>query len=313
MVYLGIDHGTNAIRFAVLSEEGVLLHEIPRADAGNMSPPALLNHLEARLGFSLSDFTLACLTYSMGDNFSAVCDIRSVSDRGVLSTSGVGKKTDGGTKIFDIFANSACPAVLLPGLHRGSPTDERMSFFSHQASPEKIGTAYHAYKAGYRRFILSDIGSNTVTLAVSNSKILGAIDACIFAPGIHHGPLDVESLRNIDAGKMTANEAFSTSGVGNDSKLLSFFAAMEISALDVLMRDYDSSNPLDYDVLIAGSGGDDKIVVREISRLLQRPTASVGKWAAAIGCAEIAQDIHSGEKSILGISVDYDFKNKKRM
>jgi putative methanogenesis marker protein 12 len=306
MVYLGIDHGTNAIRFAVLSEEGVLLHEIPRADAGNMEPSALLTHLETHLGFSLSDFTLACLTYSMGDNFSTVCDIRSVSNRGVLSTSGVGKKTDGGTKIFDLFANSACPAVLLPGLHQGSPTDERMSFFSHQASPEKIGTAYHAHKAGYRRFILSDIGSNTVTLAVSDSQILGAIDACIFAPGTEHGPLDVQAIRNIDAGRITANDAFSTGGVGNDPNRLAFFAAMEISALDVLMKEYGSSDAFEYDVLISGSGGDNKLVVGEISRLLQRPVSSVGKWAAAIGCAEIAKDIDGGEKSILGISVDYE-------
>ena len=307
MVYLGVDHGTNAIRFAVLSEDGVLLHEIARADAGNMDPSALLNYLETNLGFSLSDFTLVCLTYSMGDNFSEICDIRSVSDRGVLSTSGVGKKTDGGTKIFDIFAAGRCPTVLLPGLHKNSPTDTRMSFFSHQASPEKIGAAYHAYKTGYQRFILSDIGSNTVTLAVSGGRILGAIDACIFAPGTAHGPLDVHSIRNVDAGKLTANDAFSTGGVGDHPKMLAFFAAMEISALDVLMKEYGSSDPSDYDILIAGSGGGNKQVTDEIGRLLHRPVSSVGKWAAAIGCAEIAEAVSGGEKSILGISVNYEF------
>jgi putative methanogenesis marker protein 12 len=306
MVYLGIDHGTNAIRFAVLSEEGVLLHELSRTDAGNMDPSALLKYLETNLGFSLSDFTLACLTYSMGDNFSEICDIRSVSDRGVLSTSGVGKKTDGGTKIFDIFAAGRCPTILLPGLHKNSPTDRRMSFFSHQSSPEKIGAVYHAYKTGYQKFILSDIGSNTVTLAVSDRRILGAIDACIFAPGTAHGPLDVLSIRNVDAGKLTANDAFSAGGVGDNPTLLAFFAAMEISALDILMKDYGSSGS-DYDILIAGSGGADKRVTDEISRLLQRPVSSVGKWAAAIGCAEIAEDVSGGEKSILGISVNYDF------
>ena len=307
MVYLGIDHGTNAIRFAVLSEAGVLLHEISRANAGNMTLPDLQKYIETNIGFSLSEITLACLTYSMGDNFSEICNIRSVSNRGVLSTSGIGEKTGAGTKIFDIFAASDCPAILLPGLHKENSADKRLSFFSHQASPEKIGTAYHAYKAGYRRFILSDIGSNTVTLAVSQGRLLGAIDACIFAPGTEHGPLDVQALRNIDAGHTTANAAFSTGGVGNDLNRLSFFAAMEISALDVLMKEYGSSDSSDYDVVISGSGGDNKIVVGEISRLLQRPVSSLGKWAAAIGCAEIAEDVSSGETSILGISVDYDF------
>ncbi|MDR0767094.1 MAG: methanogenesis marker 12 protein, partial [Methanosarcinales archaeon] len=250
MIFLGVEHGTNAIRFAVMSDDLIRLFEIQRAAAGSMTLEEIQKYIEENLGMPLSDIDLACLTYSMGDGISEIFDLRDVSNRGVLSNSGVGEKTNAGTKVFDLFAKDVCPAVLLPGLHQNNPiADSRMQHFSHQASPEKIGVAFHAQTLGHRRFILSDIGSNTVTMAVSNNKILGAVDAAVFAPGIHHGPLDVNAIRSVDSGIMTANEAFSSAGVGGDKKTLAFFAAMEISALSVLMNDYSSS---DYDILIAG-------------------------------------------------------------
>ncbi len=43
-------------------------------------------------------------------------------------------------------------------------------------------------------------------------KLLGAIDACLGAMGVIHGPLDLEMLRDIDEGKKTANECFSHAG-----------------------------------------------------------------------------------------------------
>ncbi|MDV0445859.1 hypothetical protein MmiAt1_14590 [Methanimicrococcus sp. At1] len=304
MIYLGVDHGTNAIRFAVLSDDLIRLFEIPRADAGKMDVGELQNFIEDHLGMPLSDIDLACLTYSMGDGISQIEDLRFVQNRGVLDTTGAGIQTNAGTKVYDIFANDICPAVLLPGLHQNnSVTDARMQHFSHQASPEKIGIAFHAKSLGHRRFILSDIGSNTVTLAVSDDQILGAVDAAVFAPGKNHGPLDVNAIRKVDSGIQTANEAFSNAGVGDDKKALAFFAAMEISALDVLMKDY---NAADYDILIAGSGGEDIGVRREISRLLQKPVESVGSKAAAIGCAEIARAVIFGEKDIFGIPVNFD-------
>jgi len=50
-------------------------------------------------------------------------------------------------------------------------------------------------------------------MGVRDVKMLGAIDACIFAPGVHHGPLDLQAIRDVDAGLVTANDAFSTAGV----------------------------------------------------------------------------------------------------
>ncbi|MBZ3935417.1 methanogenesis marker 12 protein [Methanimicrococcus blatticola] len=316
MIFMGVDHGTSAIRFAVLDHSEfklVRFFEIPRETAGSLSLEELQKRIEENMGMPLSDIDLACLTYSMGDGISQIEDIRFVQNRGVSATSGVGKITNAGTKIFDLFAKDICPAVLLPGLHqKNEVTDSRMQHFSHQASPEKIGIAFHAQTLGHRRFILSDIGSNTVTMAVSDGKILGAIDAAIFAPGTRHGPLDVNAIREIDAGNITGNDAFSSAGVGDDKMKLAFFAAMEIAALDVLMKDYGAE---DYVVLVAGSGGEDKEVRREISRLLQKPVESLGKWSAALGCAEMAWEIVSAfpffsqEKEIFGIPVHFDFKD----
>jgi len=56
--------------------------------------------------------------------------------------------------------------------------------------------------------IVSDVSSNTVSLLISGGKLVGAFDACIFAPGTLHGALDVDAIRRVDAGKCTANEAF---------------------------------------------------------------------------------------------------------
>ncbi|MDR2943985.1 MAG: methanogenesis marker 12 protein [Methanosarcinales archaeon] len=321
MIFMGVDHGTSAIRFAVLSvrsdDELVRFFEIPRETAGSLSFENLRDHIEDQLGMPLHEIDLTCLTYSMGDGISQIEELDFVQNRGVISTSGVGEKTNAGTMVYDIFAQSVltpppCPAVLLPGLHQNNPvTDARMQHFSHQASPEKIGAAYHAYSLGCRSFILSDIGSNTVTLAVSDGKILGALDAAVFAPGTRHGPLDVNAIRAVDAGVRTANDAFSHAGVGGDKKKLAFFAAMEISALHVLMNDYGSA---DYMIWAAGSGGEDKEVRREISRLLQKPIESLGKWSAALGCAEIAKAIICFEADlILEIPVRFDRERWKTL
>ncbi|MDV0447650.1 hypothetical protein MsAg5_15600 [Methanosarcinaceae archaeon Ag5] len=302
MAFLGFDHGTSAVRFALIQDQGIgtLLFEIPRETAGAMEKSDLQLLIEQNLGACLSEIDLACVTYSMGDGISEIVSIQDAPNRGVVSIAGAGEKTGAGTKVFDIIRESGCKAVVLPGLHQKSPTDSRMAFFSHQASPEKIGIAYHAYKSGYKNFILSDIGSNTVTMAVAYPKILGAIDACIFAPGTRHGPLDVAAIRKIDAKEMSANEAFSTAGAKDRTDVIALFAAMEISALDVLMKDYDAA---EYDILISGTGAEKREIFKSVTELLHRPAESLGKWAAAIGCAEIAKDIAEGERSIFGINV----------
>jgi putative methanogenesis marker protein 12 len=260
----------------------------------------------------------------MGDGFSTIKDIRSLEGRGLNSIEGAGKKTGGGTRVFDAIRNSEIPAIVIPGLHMGSKVDPRMKVFSHLTSPEKLGIAYHILCLGYKNFVVSDISSNTVTLAVANGKVIGAIDACIFAPGVHHGPLDLQAIRNVDNEYCTANQAFIEAGVlkmtpykdreellraaekEESSALLALdtialFAAMEIASMQLFLKDYETTG----EIFLAGSVGEFEYVQKKIHAHLGRECKCLGKWHAAIGCAEIARDVFAGEKEILGVDVNY--------
>ena len=221
----------------------------------------------------------------------------------------------GGTKVFEAINTSGWPAILLPGIHRASDIDPRLKVFSHGMSPEKVGLAYGVFREMSKNFIVCDASSNTVTFAVLQGKIIGAIDAPIFAPGLMQGPLDVQAIRDVDSGKMTANQAFNCGGIlskmGKSSleqclpeeeslalESLSLFAAMEINALLVLCRDWGEPTP---DPFLAGSPA--AKLCRRVSELLARDTPLDG-CAAAQGCAWIAQDVFNGAKSILGLEVD---------
>jgi len=90
--------------------------------------------------------------------------------------------------------------------------------------------------------VVSDASSNTVTLLVTAGRLVGAFDACIFAPGTRHGALDVDAIRRVDAEECTANEAFQQAGVNyslpDDGDLrirtVAMFAAMECASLLLL-------------------------------------------------------------------------------
>ncbi|SFM17817.1 methanogenesis marker 12 protein [Methanolobus profundi] len=323
-MFVGIDHGTTAMRFAALFPGGdVLRLEIPRTEAANMTETQLVAAMEDAFGVKSKDISLMAVTYSMGDGISDIEDIRTVKDRGVRSIEGAGKKTGGGGRVFDAIRSSGISAVVIPGIHDGSDTDARMNIFSHSTSPEKIGIAYHAYSLGLKDFVLSDISSNTVTVGVAAGKLIGAIDACIFAPGLQHGPLDVGALREVDAGKMSANEAFVHSGVLKNTPFLNrhdlleafekgdpqaifaldsiaLFASMEVAGMQILMRDHGS----DGEIVIEGSVGEIPYVVERIEQHLGVKAHVLDRWSAAIGCAEIARDIHEGSQDILGLRVN---------
>lgn len=317
-MFLGVDHGTRAIRFASTSKS---TFELDRKIASKLQEKEILDTIEKGLAINLNDVKLIAVTYSMGDGFSEIRNIQSVSNRGVLKKE-AGNLVGGGTKVFDAIKNSNLPAIVIPGIHAAMNIDSRMKVFSHGASPEKIGVAYHAYLGGSKDFILCDISSNTVTVAVSGGEIVGAIDACIFAPGLTQGPLDLEAIRRVDSGKMSANEAFSKAGVlkmtsfSNVSEILeskddqgdvalktvALFASMEIHSMSLLLRDCQSE---EMKIFLAGSLSDVSSVVSEIERLLHEKTNTLGKWIAAIGCAEISKDVYNGKTDILGIKVNY--------
>ncbi len=318
-MFLGVDHGTTAIRFA--TPEGNCF-ELPRKEASSLSSEEIIARI--RHHFNLDNVELVALTYSMGDGLTKIVRLENASNRGLIQQDGAGLHVGGGTKVFDAIKNSGWPAVLLPGIHRRSDIDPRLKVFSHDMSPEKVGLAYGIFRKGVKSFIVSDASSNTVTFGVLNGKIIGAIDAPIFAPGLTQGPLDVEAIRNVDAGMMTANKAFTCGGIlqkmGVGSledcsapqrkhalESLALFVAMEISAMTVLLRDLGEPTPK---LFLAGSPA--SLIERRVSELLYSEVCSLGRCASARGCAWIAEDIFAGAESILGIDVDEQARHTPR-
>jgi len=289
-MYIGIDHGTSAIRFSSGEKYFRITREEAREfrwqDLGRLCPPDEIGGI--------------ALTYSMGDGISMITPIGRVEGRGIRSREGAGKHIGGGTRVFDQIRESGLPAVLIPGLHRDSPTDARFRVYSHQASPEKIGIAYRVSEDLGRDFVVSDVSSNTVTLLIKDGLIVGGFDACIFAPGLEHGALDVDAIRRVDAGLSTANEAFLRAGVNHTLPekerlpALALFSAMECAAL--LLLDPGGR------IALAGSLG--PLISGYVSALLGREVAVYDEWCASSGLALIAKDVFSGKREILGISVD---------
>jgi putative methanogenesis marker protein 12 len=310
-MFLGVDHGTTAIRFATTNGR---CWELPRQEASRLPPEEVLKRIKDNL--ELTNVDLVALTYSMGDGLSRIVRLEDAPNRGLVQQDGAGAHVGGGTRVFEAVRSSGWPCVLLPGIHRQSDVDPRLKVFSHGMSPEKVGLAYEVYRAGFPSFIVSDASSNTVTFAVSQGRIIGAIDAPIFAPGLSQGPLDVEAIRNVDAGMMTANDAFTRGGILRKmgrAKLencsheerhialetLALFAAMEISAMSVLMRDLGEGK---ISIFLAGSPS--PLIANRVSELLFIEVKTLGRCAAAQGCAHIAQDIFAGAERVLGIEVD---------
>jgi len=304
-----VDHGTRAIRFSSL---GGRSFQLPREEAGRLSSDRILELVIQELEVDRVD--LAVLTYSMGDGLTRIVRIEDAPNRGLVQLDGAGISIGGGTRVYEALASSSWPVLLLPGIHRESDIDPRMKVFSHGMSPEKVGLAYSVYRRGTSSFIISDASSNTVTLGVLDGRIVGAIDAPIFAPGLLHGPLDVEAIRAVDSGKMTANRAFTFGGIlrkmgiqsldGSDRRAealeaLALFASMEIAALMVLLRDLNESCP---SLFLAGSPAAE--ISSRVSELLGREVQALDNFAAARGCAEIACDVFEGADEILGIEVD---------
>ncbi len=315
-MFVGIDHGTTAIRFA--TSDGCCW-ELPRCDASQLPAPEIISQVSQNLLIDHVD--LVALTYSMGDGITSIVRLEDAPNRGLVSLDGAGLHQGGGTRVFEAISASVWPAILLPGIHRSSDIDPRLKVFSHGMSPEKVGLAYCVFKRGVSSFIVCDASSNTVSFCVIDGKIMGAIDAPIFAPGLMQGPLDVDAIRDVDAGKMTANRAFTSGGILGKMKKatleecspeerelalesLALFAAMEINALTVLSRDLGEPHP---DLFLAGSPA--PLIKGRVAELLGRDLGTLGRCSAAFGCACIAKDVFEGSKNIMGLDVDERVKS----
>ena len=162
-MFIGIDHGTTAMRFAGEDSEFKISREEAKdfciADLSRICPPDEIDGI--------------AICYSMGDNIALITDIRMVKDRGIVSRDGAVKHIGGGTRVYDEVAASGIPAVVIPGIHRNSPTDPRFKAYSHQTSPEKIGIAYEVCRSLGDDVIVSDVSSNTVSLLVSGGNWSG--------------------------------------------------------------------------------------------------------------------------------------------
>lgn len=304
-MFIGVDHGTRAIRFANHHGDGIA---IPRSEAGSLKPEGILERIKDH--FHAGSFDLVALCYSMGDGITRITRIQDAENRGLARLSGAGIEVGGGTRVYEAMMISGWPVVLLPGVHRGSKIDVRMKVFSHGASPEKVGLGYYVVRRGVENAVIADASSNTVTIGINDGRIAGAIDAPIFAPGLLQGPLDVDAIRAVDDGMMTANEAFSHGGILRRMNIpderdelaletLALFAAMEMSAMSVLLRDLGAGSP---DMFIAGDPA--ARIAGRVSELLGVDVNPLPSFASATGCAWIAEDISGGMRSIMGIDVD---------
>ena len=188
MVFVGMDHGTTGVSFTILTDEPI--HFKIGRDELSKGTISALEELKKRV--NLDSIDLMAITYAMGDGIDTITPLEKVKDRGILSMEGAGKVTGGGTAVYDEIKTSGIPTILIPGIHKNTKClDPRFrAAYSHHASSEKISICYNAYlETGYDNMIVSDISSNTVTILIEDGIIKGALDACIGAMGVVHGPL----------------------------------------------------------------------------------------------------------------------------
>lgn len=334
MVFIGMDHGTTGISFCIMSSQGQVIDifKIGREES-KQGKKSAIKELAKRI--DLNSIDLMAVTYAMGDGINKIQDINKVDNRGILSINGAGKVTGGGTSVFSEIEDSKIPAIMIPGLHKDSDSLDELfrAAYSHQASPEKVSICYNAFlETSWKNMIVADISSNSVNILIEDGKIKGAIDACLGAMGIVHGPLDLEMIRQIDEENSTANNCFSHAGaikiadidgkVANmkDQLLANYKAgdrkaelaidtlimtvAMEIAGLDVVCE-----NEIDGIVLTGsiGSTTEPFNFENKINKYFKNkyPLKVISKESGAIGAAQIAMDVYNGKKEILGILVDY--------
>jgi putative methanogenesis marker protein 12 len=329
MVFVGMDHGTTGVSFTILGKDPVHF-KIGREEtsAGTVSA---VEELAKRV--NLDDIQLMAITYAMGDGINSIKPLEKVVDRGILSMNGAGKVTGGGTAVYDDIKESGIPTVLVPGIH--SETTSLYPWFkaaySHHASAEKISISYHAYlETGWENMIISDISSNTVSILIEDGQIKGAMDACIGAMGVIHGPLDLKMIRNIDDGIMTANECFSHAGAvkiagvqekvvrAKDEIIKRLLAgdqkaglAVETMTMTIAMEIYGLAGIAEKidGIVLTGSVGS-MIEPVDLFTLIKNkikdigPVIRIGERSGSLGSAQIAKAVFEGESSILGIPVE---------
>lgn len=329
MVFVGMDHGTTGVSFTILDDNRT--HFKIGRDELSSGDVSALAELSKRI--DTESIQLMAITYAMGDGITKITPLEKVKDRGILSIEGAGKVTGGGTSVYEEIEKSGIPTVLIPGLHQNTPSMDPLfrEAYSHHASAEKVSICYNAHlETGYENFIVSDISSNTVSILLENGIIRGAIDACLGAMGIVHGPLDLKMIRDVDEGLRTANQCFSRAGAvkvaGIDEKvvkakdvLLEKYLkgdpkaelALESMLMTITMEIYGlagvANNEIEGVVLTGSVGsmqepfdffGALKDKIENIGEVVMTPPTS-----GSVGSAQIAKAVFEGAKEIIGIKV----------
>ena len=333
MVFIGMDHGTTGISFCIMSDDGNIV-DVFKIGREESKKGLVSASEELKKRVDIDSAKLMAITYAMGDGINQILPTNKVKDRGILSINGAGKVTGGGTSVFSELEQLDIDSIMIPGLHKDSNSLDKLfkAAYSHQASPEKVSISYNAFKeTGWSNFIVADISSNSVDILIENNKIKGAIDACLGAMGIIHGPLDLEMIRDIDENNASANDCFSHAGAvkiaGIDGKVanmknqlldnykkgdekaqlaidtLIMTVAMEIAGLDVVCE-----NEIEGIVLTGsiGSSTEPFDFKDKINKYVKNkyPLKVISSESGAIGAAQIAMDVYNGAKEILGIEVN---------
>lgn len=329
-----MDHGTTGISFCIMSNDGEVLDvfKIGREES-KQGKVSAVEELSKRV--DLNDVDLMAITYAMGDGINKILPIDKVEDRGILSINGAGKVTGGGTSVFSEIEATDMPIIMIPGLHKNSDSLDEMfrAAYSHQASPEKVSICYNAYMAtGWKNMIVADLSSNSVDILIEDGKIRGAMDACVGAMGIVHGPLDLEMIRDVDENKRSANDCFSHAGAvkiagitgkvanmreelykryenGDEKAILAINTLIMTVAMEIAGLIAISKNDIEG-IVLTGSLGSTKEPFnfeKELNSYLKNryPIKIISKESGAIGAAQIALDVYNGKKSILGIPVEF--------
>ena len=328
-----MDHGTTGISFCIMSDDGEII-DVFKIGREESKKGLVSASCELKKRVDIDSVKLMAITYAMGDGICEILPTDKVKDRGILSINGAGKVTGGGTSVFDELEELNIDSVMIPGLHKDSESLDKLfrAAYSHQASPEKVSISYNAVKeTGWSNFIVADISSNSVDILIEDGKIKGAIDACVGAMGIVHGPIDLEMIRDIDENNASANDCFSHAGAikiaeidgkvanmkdqllenykNGDAKAklaidtLIMTVAMEIAGLEVVCE-----NEIEGIVLTGsiGSATEPFDFKKEINKYFndKYPLKAMSSESGAIGAAQIAMDVYNGEKEILGINVN---------
>lgn len=329
MVFVGMDHGTTGVSFSIFGKKPVHF-KIGREELSKGKVSAL-DELAKRV--DLESIDLMAITYAMGDGINAITPIEMVRHRGILSIEGAGKVTGGGTVVYDEIERSGIPTVLIPGIHKNSEClDPRFkAAYSHHASSEKVSICYNAQlETGFNNMIVSDISSNTVSILIENGRIRGAMDACIGAMGLIHGPLDLEMLRDIDDGMKTANECFSRAGavkIANLDAKVSYVKeellkrylandknvslAFETMIMTIIMEIQGLIGIAETDlegIILTGSIGSMESPYNFFDKIknglnLNIPIIKLPPTSGSIGSAQIAKAVFEGADEILGMNV----------